>query len=263
MTTRKSPRISKMKHIPKYYCELDSDDEEVAEINDDTSNYSSAYEISEADIDSDSDYEDEVEVAFDHIDSLVLLSNRIMVDEETKDESDNLRVPTPVPVRQIVTSTSHFDFVSELLIRELWFESTDTLLHKVVDGRQDANDEIITLLAIFAIAQFAHHGSVEQLYNTIGKHSLLAVDNIMIAFKNKCDPTTIIDTLRLRWLYNCFLSSAKINENAMRKKAYRERMLSLNMENNIRRLFVKDDETKLQNFVIICEKLYNKDYDTI
>jgi hypothetical protein len=267
MTTRKSSRISKMKHVPKYYCEMDSDDEEIADINDDTSNYSSAYEMSETDPDSDSDYEDEdqdedEEIAFDHIDSLVLLSDKCK-DEETKDERDIVRSPTPIPARQPVCATSRFDYVNDFVDRDLWFASKDTLLHRIIDGRQKVNDETITLLAIFAIAHVAHEGSVEYLYNTICKHPLIVVDNIMIAFKNKCDPTTMIDTLRLRWLYNCFLSSAKIKEHIMRKNAYRERMLSLNLENNIRRLFVKDDERKLQNFVNICEKLYNRDYDTI
>jgi hypothetical protein len=267
MTTRKSSRISKMKHVPKYYCEMDSDDEEIADINDDTSNYSSAYEMSETDPDSDSDYEDEdqdedEEIAFDHIDSLVLLSDKCK-DEETKDERDIVRSPTPIPARQPVCATSRFDFVSELVVRDLWFASKDTLLHRIIDGRQKVNDEIITLLAIFAIAQFANHGSVEHLYNTIGKHPLIVVDNIHVAFKYKYDPSTIVDSLHLRWLYNCFLSKTKINEHIMRKNAYIERMLSLNLENNIRRLFVKDDDRKLQNFVNICDKLYNNDYHTI
>ena len=125
------------------------------------------------------------------------------------------------------------------------------------------NDEIITLLAIFAIAHVAHEGSVEYLYNTICKHQLIVVDNIHVAFKYKYDPSTIVDSLRLLLLYNCFLSKTKINEHIMRKNAYIERMRLLSLENNIRRLFVKDDERKLQNFVNICEKLYNRDYDTI
>ena len=268
MTTRKSSRISKMKHVPKYYCEMDSDDEEIDDINDDTSNYSSAYEMTEAEPDSDSDYEDEDEdededeAAFDHIDSLVLLSDKCK-DEETKDERDIVRSPTPIPVRQPVCATSRFDFVSELVVRDLWFASKDTLLHRIIDGRQQVNDETITLLSIFAIAQFAHDGSVEYLYNTICKHPLIVVDNIHVAFKDKCDPSTIVDSLRLRWLYNCFLSSPKINEHIMRKNAYIERMRLLSLENTIRRLFVKDHERKLQNFVNICEKLYNRYYDTI
>lgn len=275
MTTRKSSRISKMKHVPKYYCELDSDDEEVADINDDTSNYSSAYEMSEADPDSDSDYEEESdyedesyyededeEIAFNHIDSLVLLSDKCK-DEETKDERDIVRAPTPVCVRQTVCATSRFDFVSELVVRDLWVASKDTLLHRIIDGRQQVNDETITLLAIFAIAQFAHQGSIDYLYNTICKHPLMVVDNILVAFKDKCEPSTIIDILRLRWLYNCFLSSTKIKENTIRKNIYYEKIRLLSLENNIRRLFVKDDERKLQNFVNICEKLYNNDYHTI
>lgn len=271
MTTRKSSRISKMKHVPKYYCEMDSDDEEIDDINDDTSNYSSAYEMTEAEPDSDSDYEDEdqdedqdeeEEIAFDHIDSLLLLSDKCK-DEETKDERDIVRAPTPIPARQPVCATSRFDFVSELIVRDLWFASKDTLLHRIIDGRQKVNDETITLLAIFAIAHVAHEGSVEYLYNTICKHPLIVVDNIHVAFKYKYDPSTILDSLRLRWLYNCFLSKTKINEHIMRKNAYIERMRLLSLENNIRRLFVKDDERKLQNFVNICEKLYNRDYDTI
>jgi hypothetical protein len=89
------------------------------------------------------------------------------------------------------------------------------------------------------------------------------VDNIKVAFKDKCDPSTLIDHIGLRWLLNCFLSSAKINEHTMRKNAYCEKLRSLNLENTIRRLFVKDDERKMQNFVTICDKLYNSDYDTI
>lgn len=262
MTTRRSPRISQMKSLPKYYCELDSDDD--TKTNDDVSNYSSAYEMSEPDSD------DEDEVYFSHVDSLMLMSDKYKVDEETKDErvdsiasSSIVRVATPVPTRKQVSTFSRFDYITDFVDHDLWLASKDSLLHKVVDGRQDANDEIITLLSIFAIAQFANHGSVEHLYNTIGKHPLLAVDNIMVAFKDKCDPTSMIDALRLRWLLNCFLPKSKINEHIMRKNAYRERMLSLNLENNIRRLFVKDDDRKLQNFVNICDKLYNKDYHTI
>jgi len=262
MTTRRSPRISQMKSLPKYYCELDSDDD--TKTNDDVSNYSSAYEMSEPDSD------DEDEVYFSHVDSLMLMSDKYNVDEETKDERVNsiatssiVRVATPVPIRKQVSAFSRFDYITDFVDHDLWLASKDSLLHKVVDGRQDANDEIITLLAIFAIAQFANHGNVEHLYNTIGKHPLLAVDNILVAFKDKCDPTSMIDALRLRWLLNCFLPKSKINEHIMRKNAYRERMLSLNLENNIRRLFVKDDDRKLQNFVNICDKLYNNDYHTI
>jgi len=251
-----------MKSLPKYYCELDSDDD--TKTNDDVSNYSSAYEMSEPDSD------DEDEVYFSHVDSLMLMSDKYKVDDGTNDAhldsvatTSIVRVATPVPTRQSVSTFSRFDYVSQLVDHDLWLASKDSLLHKVVDGRQDANDEIITLLSIFAIAQFANQGSVEQLYNTIVKHPLLAVDNIMVAFKDKCDPTTMIDAVRLRWLFNCFLSKSKINEHIMRKNAYRERMMSLNLENNIRRLFVKDDDRKLQNFVNICDKLYNKDYHTI
>jgi hypothetical protein len=248
-----------MKHLPKYYCDLDSDDD--TNTNDDISNYSSVYEMSEPD----SDSEEEDEVPFTHIDSLLLISEQTTrgESEETKDEREMIRLPTPVPLRQIVTSSSRFDFVSELVSSELWFASKDSLLHKIIDGRQDANHEIITLLAIFAIAQFANQGSVEYLYNTLCKHTLLAVDNIKVAFKDKCDPSTFIDTLGSRWLFNCFLSSAKINEHIMRKNAYIEKIRSLNLENTLRRLFVKDDDMKLQNFVTICEKLYNREYDTI
>jgi len=259
MTTRRSPRISQMKSLPKYYCDLDSDDD--TKTNDDVSNYSTAYEISESDSDD--------EVYFTHVDSLMLMSNKYK-DEEPKDEhvdsvatSSIVRIATPLPTRKTISTFSRFDYVNDFVDRDLWLASKDSLLHKIVDGRQAANDEIITLLAIFAIAQFAHQGSVEQLYNTIGKHPLLAVDNIMIAFKDKCDLTSIIDVLRLRWLLNCFLSKTKINEHIMRKNAYRERMQSLNLENTIRRLFVKDDDRKLQNFVNICDKLYNDYYHTI
>jgi hypothetical protein len=257
MTTRKSPRISKMKNLPKYYCDLDSDEEETI------SNYSSEYEMSEPEPDSDYEQEDDNYMLFSHIDSLLLMSDQNRVDEETKDERENVRVPTPVPVRKIVTTTSRFDFVTDLVVSDLWFVSKDTLLHKIMDGRQQVNDEIITLFTIFAIAQFANQGSVEYLYNTICKHSLMVVDNIHVAFKDKCDPSTLVDFLGLRWLLNCFLSSAKIKENALRKNAYYEKIRLLSLENNIRRLFVKDDEHKLQNFVNICEKLYNRDYDTL
>ena len=51
----------------------------------------------------------------------------------------------------------------------------------------------------------------------------------------------------------------RYNQQKQKKMAFQAKIQTLKIEQTLKRLFVKHDETKLERFVNICEKLYNND----
>lgn len=141
-----------------------------------------------------------------------------------------------------------------------YFNHKNSIYFKIINNLITINDEIYILLVLNVISNNIKEMSIIQIYNYIPTILEYIINNIILKFKIKGDPDYIISKYKIRCIYYSFMFSNYKNNRLNTKKIFDDKLNSLNIKDNIQRIFTHSMANK-ETFFRVINKLYNNKYE--
>ncbi len=165
-------------------------------------------------------------------------------------------------------------------------KSKNLIYIKIINNIITINDEIYILLVLDIISKNIKEMSIIQLYNLIPSMLDNIISQIILKFKMNCDPDYSLNKYKINCFYYLFLVNKYKNERINNKKVFDDIIESLNIKDNIEKLFthssgfrstcVDENPTVSQAskmrripinnkdlFLKVINKLYNNKYNNL
>ena len=141
-----------------------------------------------------------------------------------------------------------------------YFNNKNSIYFKIINNINIINDEIYILLVLNIISNNIKKMKIIQIYNLIQNKLEHIINQIILNFKIKGDPDFIIEKYKIKCIYYRLLFSSYKNIRINNKILFDNKLDSLNIKNNIERLFILSVNNK-ELFLKVINKLYHDKYD--
>jgi hypothetical protein len=138
----------------------------------------------------------------------------------------------------------------------------NSIYNKIINNIIIINDEIYILLVLDIISNKLEQIKIINIYNLIPTILKDIINKIIIKFKIKCDPDYIITKYKIKCIYYSLIFSKYKNNRIICKKIFDDKLSSLNIKNNIKRIFTPSINNK-EIFLKVLNKLYHNKYNNL
>jgi hypothetical protein len=140
------------------------------------------------------------------------------------------------------------------------FNNKNSIYFKIINNIYIVNDEIYILLVLNIISNNIKKMEITQIYNSIQNNLEHIISQIILNFKIKGDPDYIIRKYKIKCIYYTLMFSTYKNNHVNNKILFENKLDSLNIKDNIKRLFTPSINNK-ELFLKVINKLYHHKYN--
>ena len=141
-------------------------------------------------------------------------------------------------------------------------KSKNLIYIKIINNIITVNDEIFILLVLDIISKNIKKMLINQVYNLIPNMLDNIISQIILKFKMCCDPDYSLNKYKIKSVYYLLLFNKYKNKHINNKKIFDEKFESLNIKDNIEKLFSPSIINK-DLFLKVINKLYNNKYNNL
>jgi hypothetical protein len=142
------------------------------------------------------------------------------------------------------------------------FSHENSIYNKIINNIIIINDEIYILLVLDIISNKLEQNQIINIYNSIPNMLNHIINKIILKFKIKCDPDYIITKYKIKCIYYSLMFSEYKNNRINCKKIFDDKLTSLDIKNNIERIFTPSINNK-EIFLKVINKLYHDKYNNL
>jgi len=143
-----------------------------------------------------------------------------------------------------------------------YFNHINSIYNKIINNIIIINDEIYILLILDIISNKFKHIQIIKMYNSILPILEQIINEIIIKFKIKFDPDYIITKYKIKCIYYSLMFPEYKNNRINYKKIFDDKLNSLNIKDNIERIFIRSINNK-EIFLKVINKLYHNKYNNL
>jgi len=141
----------------------------------------------------------------------------------------------------------------------------NSIYFKIINNLIEITDDIYILLVLNIISNTINTSPllIIEIYNLIPTILDSIINKIILQFRIICDPEYIIDKYKIKCIFYTFINSQTKIKYIEKKMYYNKKINSLNIEDNLKRIFSIETLTNKKLFLKVINKLFHNKYDNL
>ena len=160
----------------------------------------------------------------------------------------------------LVSFDDNINLIDHMNKEIFYFNNKNSIYSKIIKNLINITDEIYILLVLDIISTKFKQIKIIKIYNLIPTILVHIINEVILKFKTKGDPDYTIEKYKIKCI--CYLFLIYNNKHINNKQIFNEKLESLNIKDNIEKLFVPSINNK-ELFLKVINKLYHDKYNNL